>query len=689
MAPQNDTIRLLILHESQDNAEQIINALKNTGVAIRPKLINNEDSLIDSLKDGTWDIMLAGEITNGVPYDTALGFIRKQDKDIPLIVLLEEYDADMMVEALQAGAVDAIVAEAHKHLVLAIKRELSSLQNRRGRRLSEAALSESEKRCELLLDNSRDAIAYVHDGMHIYSNSAYIELFGYESTDDLEGMPVIDLVAKEDLENFKNYLRAFIKGDRMTQDLRFHGITANGEKIDAMMQLSAASYDGEPCTQIIIRRDDGSANAALLAEKLKEATSIDPQTGLPNRQRFEEILTETVHKARKDKSCHALFFFTIDNTQQINMNAGLTGRDALISALAKTLGTSFEENQLARFSDSAFVALVPSLEQEEAHARATELCKRVHDQLFDIGDGKTQQTSLSIGIAMIGETAPNPDEMLNRAVTSAEKAKQAGGNRAQIFNPAETAGSDDSALLEILVDAIEHAKFKLLFQPMTDIEGTGGEFYEVFVRLPLTDGKMMSPDDFMDVALRHQLGAKVDRCVMLAAAKQLREHVKTAPGTRLLINLTAESLQDTTLAAWIGKLSKAIDPVGKPLILQFAENDVVTYLKAAKEQTEALTKEGCPVSISQFGTALNPINTLKHVTVSHIKLDRSFTQDLGAEENMGTIKKLADELLAEQKRIIVSYVENAQTLSKLWMLGVHYLQGYFIQPPSEQMRYEQ
>ncbi|MDQ8038514.1 MAG: PAS domain S-box protein, partial [Pedobacter sp.] len=261
MAPKNETVRLLVLHESQDNAEQIVNALKNSGIATRPELIADEDELQDALKDGAWDIMLAGEMTNGIPYDNVLGQIRKQDKDIPVVVLLEKFDGDMMEECMQAGAVDAVVFDAHKHLVHVIKRELANLNHRRARRKAEATLAESEKRCELLLDNSRDAIAYVHDGMHIYANTAYVELFGYESADDVEGMPIIDLVAKEDLSNFKDYLRAYSKGESISQDLRFHGLKADSNKIDAMMQLSAASYDGEPCTQIIIRRDDGAGNA--------------------------------------------------------------------------------------------------------------------------------------------------------------------------------------------------------------------------------------------------------------------------------------------------------------------------------------------------------------------------------------------------------------------------------------------
>ena len=176
MAPKNETVRLLVLHESQDNAEQIVNSLKNSGTATRPHLVDNEESLVESLKTGSWDIFLAGETTNGLGFDQVLRLVRKEDKDIPTIVLLNGLDAELQLEAMQQGAVDAIPYDAHLLLVQVIKRELSNLFHRRSHRRSEVALHESEKRCELLLDNSRDAIAYVHDGMHIYTNKAYVEL---------------------------------------------------------------------------------------------------------------------------------------------------------------------------------------------------------------------------------------------------------------------------------------------------------------------------------------------------------------------------------------------------------------------------------------------------------------------------------------------------------------------------------
>lgn len=686
MPPKTETVRLLVLHESQDNTEQVINALKNSGIATRPELVSDEESLVDALKDNTWDILLVGEVTQDIMFDAALMHVRKLEKDIPCIVLLDKNDPEIVVECMQAGACDAVTHNLHAHIVLAVKRELASLQHRRARRKTEAQLAETEKRCELLLDNSRDPIAYVHHGMHIYANTAYVELFGYDSPDDLEGMPIVDLVAKEDLATFKDYLRSYGKGESTSNDLRFHGMRADGAKIDAMMQLSAASYDGEPCTQIIIRRDDGKA--AELAAKLKEATSIDSLTGLANRQRFETTLADAVRKSNQDKSRFALLYLAIDSMAQISAHAGLAGTDAVIQSIASVLGKHFNNASLSRFSDSAFAVLIPGLDADTAKNHADALCKDVHDHLIDLPDGRTQQASLSIGITMVGETAPSAEEMLSRAISASEKVKAANGNGVAVFNLAEKATSSDSALVELLIDAIEHSKFTLQYQPLVDVLGEGGEFYEVFVRLPLADGKVLTPDVFMPVAMANQLGAKIDRWVMLNAAKQLKEHAKTHPNSRMMVNLTAESLQDTTLPAWISKLSKAINPVGQPIVLQFPENDVVTYLKAAKEQTFALTQAGCPVSISHYGTILNPLNTLKHVTVSHVKLDRSFTEDLNNEQNLGAMKKVCGELAGADKKIIVSYVENAATLSKLWAMGVHFLQGFFLQPPGDTMHYE-
>ena len=101
------------------------------------------------------------------------------------------------METLNSGARDAIASDQTERFKHIVARELSDLHDRRAYRLNEKLLRETEKRARDLIDSSRDAIAYVHDGMHIYANKSYLKMFGYDELEDIEGMPILDMVSSE------------------------------------------------------------------------------------------------------------------------------------------------------------------------------------------------------------------------------------------------------------------------------------------------------------------------------------------------------------------------------------------------------------------------------------------------------------------------------------------------------------
>ena len=114
----------------------------------------------------------------------------------------------------------------------------------------ELDFQESEKRCQNLLSNSKDAVAYVHEGMHIFANEVYMELFGNTDFDELEGTPIIDMVDPSQQNELKTFLRELSKNENDTNQLDLQLIHSSGERISATLEFSRASYDGEPCTQI-------------------------------------------------------------------------------------------------------------------------------------------------------------------------------------------------------------------------------------------------------------------------------------------------------------------------------------------------------------------------------------------------------------------------------------------------------
>jgi multidomain signaling protein FimX len=123
-------------------------------------------------------------------------------------------------------------------------------------------------------------------------------------------------------------------------------------------------------------------------------------------------------------------------------------------------------------------------------------------------------------------------------------------------------------------------------------------------------------------------------------------------------------------------------------VFQFNDADVNSYLKQAKAFVEALQQMHCRISLSHFGCALNPYAALKHLHVDYIKLDRTFSRDLNSDESVETLKTMVASLHSQGKLTIVPFVDSATMMPTLWQAGVNYIQGYYLQAPSEAMTYD-
>ncbi len=235
MALQKKTIRLLILEDSQNEAERLVSLFRNAGQATRVHRLTSSDDLASALQQ-TWDLLIAAPSSENLEPSEAIAAIRRQAKDIPIVQLTASNDAEAITDALTLGAQDALPQGEDEWLLLVANRELANLEQRRARRSAEVALREAEKRCQLLLDSSVDAIAYVHDGMHIYANRAYLELFGYADVEDLEGMPMIDLIEACDQGSFKTFLKNYqtMEGN---SELTCSGVRVDGDSFKARMHF--------------------------------------------------------------------------------------------------------------------------------------------------------------------------------------------------------------------------------------------------------------------------------------------------------------------------------------------------------------------------------------------------------------------------------------------------------------------
>lgn len=683
MPTEKKTVRLLILEDSQNEAERLVSLFRNAGHATRVHRLTSAADLAEALQQN-WDLLIAAPHSANLDPEEALNAIRRQGKDIPFLQRVADKDDEAITAAMLLGAQDGIPQGDDERLLLVAARELRNLEERRARRNAEVALREAEKRCQLLLDSSVDAITYVHDGMHIYANRAYVELFGYADADDLAGMPMIDLIHTSDQAAFKDFLKTYQSGEGQ-RDLQCSGVRDDGSQFRARMTFSPASYDGEPCTQVVIRVESGNAE---LEEKLREISSQDLVTGLYNRTRFLELLEQAGERAVRDGSPASLALLRLDRYAALLGELGLADVDLLLADCARLLREHFgAQAQLARFADDSFAALLPALPPAQAEAPLRGLLKKIEGHLFEIG-GRSAQLTLSIGVAGIGEQSCQSQQVIERALRCLEQLGD--GNALKLHDPAEelAAAASRGNLVAMLQQALDGNGFQLLFQPIISLHGDQRENYEVFLQLKNPQGETVPAAELCAAAQDAGLAEKIDRWLLLNAIRLLGEQRANGHNTHLFVPLGAAGLQDPMLLPWLSAALKAARLPADTLVLQFAEPDAVAYLKQAKALSQGLAELHCKVALSQFGGALNPFNTLRHLHVDFVKIDASFIDDLAETERQEALKSLIAGLHAQAKLTVVPKVDNAGMLSTLWQSGANYVQGLYLQGPSPRMDYE-
>lgn len=689
------TIRLLILNDSRAEAERLISMLHNAGRPSRAQHVDSEEALVKLLQEQTWDLLIGSDASTHPTPQIAIKHIRRLSKDVPVILLHEEDEEEpfAVVEGMKMGAVDVVNLDDDQHLLLVIQRETANHYERQTKRAADRRFREAERRSQQLLDSSRDAIAYVQDGLYLYANESFVELFGYENRDDIECMPIMDMVAEAEQNKLKNFLKEFtLKGeDSGASQLAFLGVMQDGKTAAINLEVAHVTYDDEPCIQFLVRasRAENSANNEVLEAQLKQIKSQDLVTGLYNRQHMLQLLESTIDHIEGQQSLSLLYIELDAFAERVPTAFGVAGSDLVLGDVASLLREKINTTDiLSRFGDSCFTLLIPNIKADAAVNRAQQLCKTVESHIIDV-DGKTLQLTCSIGISIINETSTKTGDVIEQARLAMEKIRTDKGNGAFLFEPEVPTTTTPHDLVSEIQYALDNDKFRLLFQPIISLRGSEEEYYEVYLRMVNAQDEDISPDNFLESANKINASIKIDRWVILESIKMLSQHRSKGNKTKLIVNLGRQSLCDETLLPWLAVAFKAASLTPDAITFQADEVDVTNHLNAAKVFAEGLQKLKTHFSITNFGCSLTPFNTLKHVAATIIKIDGSFTTDIQHKnESSAALIHLIEQLHTEHKITIVPFVENASVLSTLWQAGAHYIQGHYLQEPGKSLNYD-
>ncbi|PCJ30358.1 MAG: two-component system response regulator [Gammaproteobacteria bacterium] len=697
MARDEGVLRLLLVDDRLTESDQTITRLRQAGHAVRASRLENIDEIEQALAAHSWDIVLCRQGLDSAPAKDVTNLIRRLGRDVPCIILAS--DPESVPDLYSSGAQDIICSSDHQRLPFAVNRELKNLFVRRLGRRNERALRESEKRAKLLLSASKDAVAYVHEGMYIYVNNAYLSLFDYEDEEDVDGLSILDMVDKSAHSSFKTAYREFVEqreqDDSPSQITSIQCIKENEDRFEANIEFSHAEVEGETCTQIIVRAVSAEPVAIALSNQatVSVASEIDALTGLYNRYRLMDELEKAVANADSGHGPSELLYLVIDEVQKVKEKIGLSASDILFKSVAELLQEARKEDEvLSRYSEQVFVIIIASGDDSYVDERA-EVYRKIIDDYVSHVDGKMIDLQCSMGISRITESLTSPYLGIERADKACMQAQQAGGNRVVRYQPStaeEGHENNDEAMfwIERVQDSIRSGSFCLNYQPIVSLHGKEQELYDVLLRIKQHDGSLIEADKFIEYIEDSEIMIEVDEWVISNAFRILAEQRKESPNMRFFIKLSKQTLAKPSFLEWIHALLAKHNIDGNAFVFEISETLVLDHLELAQNIIANLKEVGCEFCLEHFGSGLDFSHSLSVLDVDCLKINGDFVENMATDaENRAAVKAIIEMGKQAGKNCIAEYVSDANSLALLWRLGVDYAMGYYIQEPTDKLDY--
>jgi PAS domain S-box-containing protein len=173
------TLRLLIVEDSDDDAQLMIRELRRRGYRPEHLRVETAAKMETALGETEWDVVLSDYSMPGFGGVQALELLKKSGLDLPFIIVSGKIGEETAVGLMKAGAHDYILKDRLARLAPAIERELQEAGERRRRREAEEALRRAEEEWERTFNAITDPLMVIDTAYRITkANRAMAERLG-------------------------------------------------------------------------------------------------------------------------------------------------------------------------------------------------------------------------------------------------------------------------------------------------------------------------------------------------------------------------------------------------------------------------------------------------------------------------------------------------------------------------------
>ncbi|MEL6461257.1 MAG: EAL domain-containing protein [Cyanobacteria bacterium J06621_15] len=427
--------------------------------------------------------------------------------------------------------------------------------------------------------------------------------------------------------------------------------------------------------------------------ELKNLALRDPLTKVFNRRYFDDKLQKEWKRLQRIPSPLSIIMCDVDCFKSYNDTYGHQAGDECLRMVAESISSTLKRpaDCVARYGGEEFIIILPYTPPKGALKVAEAIRKGIRKlNIPHTASSVSSVVTVSIGVAgSIPSRDDNPILLVEAADQALYLAKAQGRDKVQMYmyDLAREKNRKNSQLSWVrkLRCALEENRFCLFTQPIMPLKlGNHKVHHEVLIRLLDENGKIVLPEDFLEIANLYSMMPRIDSWVVENLFKYLdSSNFSTWDNICFSINISGASLNDNRFLDYLYKKLQQSSIPSHVFCFEITETIAINNLAQASKFINSLKSLGCSFALDDFGKGMSSLTYLKNLPVDYLKIDGSFIKEIHTE----TVTKAmvqAINYLAESIGIktIAEFAENQDIVDILQELHVDYAQGYHYGKPS-------
>jgi len=411
--------------------------------------------------------------------------------------------------------------------------------------------------------------------------------------------------------------------------------------------------------------------------RLQTLAYTDPLTGLPNRRKLVDYLTQTMGAAQTPRHPLALLFIDLNRFKPINDELGHEVGDLVLKEVARRMGqVLLPVDLLARVGGDEFVVVLSGPRRADQSEQVATLLQQALQPAMPIGVHQLK-LGASMGCAHYPKDAPDMESLLKHADSAMYAAK-----RFAIPFCNFDAAMDQKALPNLEFDlwqALERGEISLLYQPQVRNDGLALRGCEALMRWKHPVVGDVDPSEFIALAERSGAIVPLGNWALSHACQQLRAWRDTGLlDLTLSVNVSVRQLRDP---AFIRLVETSLGENHLPpasLELELNEGQAALILEKDTRPIELLRQLGVRIAIDDFGSSFNSLARLNTLSISSLKINADFVQDLA---HSADARAISNSMIAIGQalgiEVIAQGVETEEQAHVLLAQGCRVFQGFY------------